>query len=124
MGKAACETAVRVPGIVFADNGGYVAGSPLLDIYSQGATEEEAVSMAQDAINTMLEHWAEQGALEGQLRKRGLEAVTEEGFTRWAAPAGAVVIPDDLIQWGYSVFKVVLLEAGPIATPITAATEG
>lgn len=124
MVKRDSGTTVRVPGIVFADSGGFVAGSPLLDVYSQGGTEDEAISMARDAIATMLEHWAEQGVLEQQMRARGMETVTGKGFSGWAAPAGAVIIPDDLIEWGYSVFKVVLLEAGPVGTPATATAKG
>lgn len=115
---------VDTPGIVFADNDGFVAGSPVLDIYSQGNTEEEAIEMAKDAIASMLEHWAESGSLEEMLRDRGLTSVTEGQSLRWTAPDGSIVIPDDLMEWGYDTFKVVQLKVGPVPAGAPALTEG
>ncbi len=115
---------VETPGIVFADDDGFVAGSPVLDIYSQGDSEKEAIEMAKDAIVCMLEHWAEDSSLERMLRERGLTSIAEGDLLRWTAPAGSVLIPDDLIEWGYDTFKVVQLSVGPVPAGAPALTEG
>ena len=115
---------VETPGIVFADDDGFVAGSPVLDIYSQGDSEEEAIEMAKDAIICMLEHWAEDGSLERMLRERGLTSIAEGDTLRCTAPTGSVLIPDDLIEWGYDTFKVIQLSVGPVPTGAPALTEG
>ncbi len=95
----------------------------MLDIYSQGDTEEEAIEMVKNAIAGMLEHWAENGSLGGMLRERGLTSVAEGKSQRWTAPDGSMLIPDDLIEWGYDTFKVVQLTVGPIAASTPALTE-
>lgn len=114
---------VETPGIVFADSDGFVAGSPMLDVYSQGDTEEEAVAMAKDAIASILKHWAENGSLEKMLRERGLTPDAEEQSERWTAPDGSMLIPDDLIEWGYDTFKIVRFTVGPITASTPALTE-
>jgi predicted RNase H-like HicB family nuclease len=123
VGKRVSSVIVETPGIVFADGDGFVAGSPMLDIYSQGDTEEEAIEMVKDAIASMLEHWAENGGLEEMLREHGLTSVAEGKSQRWTAPDGSMLIPDELAKWGYDTFKVIQLTVGPIAASTPALTE-
>ncbi len=101
---------VKVPGIVFWSEIAYVAGSPILDIYSQGDTEKEAIEMAKEAISLTLEFLAEEKILDKHLRSCGLRPrKSRNGTVRWTAPASDIVIPKEFLEDGPITFKVVTL---------------
>jgi hypothetical protein len=101
---------VKTPGIVFFSEIAYVAGSTVLDIYSQGDTEKEAIEMAKEAISLTLECLGEDGTLDEHLRSCGLKRRKGKNDTiHWTAPAGDIVIPKEFLEDGPITFEVVTL---------------
>jgi len=120
MDMTGIKIAVETPGIVFAEDNGFVAGSPILDIYSQGDTEKEAIEMAKDAILSILAHWAERGSLHEMLLARGLVVRKKGNVERWVAPSRSILVHEDLIKWGYTTFKAISLKIELVAPAVLA----
>ena len=68
---------VSVPFGVVPDEVGFVSHCPSLDVYSQGHTEDEAVAMLAEALQSFIESCYRRGVLESVLNECGFEAVSE-----------------------------------------------
>lgn len=75
--KIELEFRVKVPIDYKDDEVGVISFCPLLDIYSQGDTEEEAKSNLQEAIMLFITSCFERGCLDEVLKGCGFEVVNE-----------------------------------------------
>ncbi|MGD0076675.1 MAG: hypothetical protein ABSD31_20450 [Candidatus Binataceae bacterium] len=64
----------------------YVSSSPLLDVYSQGHTRQEAERNIVDALVSFLMSCYERGTLDAVLREAGLVAVAPEKASELRLP--------------------------------------
>jgi len=67
----------QLPAIIKKKGKWYVSSCPLLDVYSQGRTKEEAEQNIIDALASFLMSCYERGTLDAVLREAGLVAVAQ-----------------------------------------------
>ena len=60
----------------------WVTGCPLLDLYSQGSTEEDAKKSLEEAILLWVENCVERGTLDQALRECGFHSVRPEAVRK------------------------------------------
>lgn len=69
---------LRVVGIVREEEGLWIAGFPRLEVYSQGATPEEAKAAASEALNLWVRSCLDRGTLDEALKELGWHALSNE----------------------------------------------
>ncbi|MCY3853342.1 MAG: hypothetical protein OXG03_07225 [Gammaproteobacteria bacterium] len=68
---------VHVPVRIKTDEVGYISHCPSLDVFSQGATEEEAINNLLEALKMFLASCYARGTLDEVLRECGFELCEE-----------------------------------------------
>lgn len=70
-----------------------VASCPVLDIASQGATEDEARRNLAEALHVFLESCIDRGTLDQVLKECGFEAVAQDAETETGSAPESISIP-------------------------------
>jgi|PersoiStandDraft_1058852.scaffolds.fasta_scaffold74793_2 predicted RNase H-like HicB family nuclease len=71
-----CYVYVQIDSKFDAEVGRYVAGSPQLNVWSQGDTRVEAMTRARDAILFLLDETTQMGTVFDILRESGIKPIT------------------------------------------------
>lgn len=87
---------MRVPAVVRREGRWFYSSCPVLDVHSQGHSEEESLNNLIEALQLFVETCYEQGSLEQVLRAQGFEP-PEEGEVNDDSGALTVDVPLALI---------------------------
>ena len=68
----------RLPAEVKKEGDSFISWCPLLDVFSQGSTRQEALSNLKEAIRLFIESCFERGTLEQILRESGFEKSSDD----------------------------------------------
>ena len=73
---------VNVPVTVLPDDAGYISHCPLLDVYSQGSTQDEALENIVEALELFIESCYSRGCLDEVLKDCGFALESSPGSQR------------------------------------------
>jgi len=80
-GSVSFKLTARLPFVVEKKAKWYLAGCSVLDVYSQGNTEEEAVNNLKEAVSLFLETCIEMGTLYEVMKKCGFQIFESSSTT-------------------------------------------
>ena len=91
---------VKLPATVKKKAAHWVSSCPVLDVFSQGSTEEEARKNLEEALRLFLLSCYERGTLEDALKECGFSLAKKRGRPTKKDDSSFVTVPFDLLAHG------------------------